>query len=182
MKYIFSIILIFQLFLTYGQNNTWKIVSNESVISYKAKHLLHAWQGINKNVLGITVVDPESKSINRMAVMVYVRDFDSKNSSRDAHSLEVLEALQYPQVKFYSESMKIEGEYIKLLGTLEFHGEKAAIEVVGLAEWTAKKLKLSGTFEVRPTQFKIELPSFMMVPMEDELAFDFNLTFQKQEE
>lgn len=182
MKYIFSIILVFQLLSTYGQKNTWKIVSNESVISYSAQHLLHNWQGINKNVLGLAVVDPASKSINRMAVMVYVRDFDSKNSSRDAHALEVLEALQFPQVKFYSETMQLQGEYIKLLGTLEFHGQKAALEVVGLAQWTTKKLKLSGTFEVRPTQFKIELPSFMMVPMEDELAFNFDLTFQKQEE
>ena len=181
MKYIFSIVLVFQFFLTYGQAPTWKIVPNESVISYKAKHLLHAWQGVNNNVLGLAVVDPISKSVNRLAVMVYVRDFDSNNSSRDAHALEVLEALQFPQVKFYTESMERQGEYVKLLGTLEFHGEKVALEVVGLAQWTAKKLKLNGNFEIRPTQFKIELPSFMMVPMEDELVFDFDLTFQKQE-
>ena len=182
MKYIFSIVLVFQFFWTFGQTSTWKIVSNESVISYQAKHLLHAWQGINNNVLGLAVVDPASKDMNRMAVMVYVRDFDSKNSSRDAHALEVLEALQFPQVKFYTETMEIQGENVKLLGTLEFHGKKAALEVVALAQWTTKKLKLNGTFEIRPTQFKIDLPSFMMVPMEDELAFNFDLTFQQQEE
>ncbi len=29
-------------------------------------------------------------------------DFDSGNSNRDAHSLEVLEALKFPIIKFYS--------------------------------------------------------------------------------
>jgi hypothetical protein len=36
---------------------------------------------------------------------------------------------------------------------------------------------LSGTFDVKPTDFDIELPSFMMVKMEDLLQFKFDLEF-----
>ena len=115
-----------------------------------------------------------------MAILVYVKDFDSNNSSRDAHALEVLEALQFPQVRFFSEKISINNEQVNLEGTLDFHGEKAPLEIVGKVNWHDKKLELSGNFNIQPTKFKVELPTFMMIPIDDKLEFDFDLTFQHE--
>ena len=109
-----------------------------------------------------------------------MKDFDSDNSSRDAHALEVLEALQFPQVKFFSEKISVNNQQVNFKGTLDFHGEKRPLEIVGDIKWFDKKLKLSGSFVIQPTKFKVELPTFMMIPIDDKLEFDFDLTFEDQ--
>ena len=142
-------IIFFFNFLSVGlvaQFTSWKTANENSVISYSAAHILHPWEGINKNILGIAVVDSMNKTINKMAILVYVKDFDSNNSSRDAHALEVLEALQFPQVRFFSEKISVNNEQVNLEGTLDFHGEKAPLEIVGKVNWFDKKLKLCGNF------------------------------------
>ncbi len=176
-------IMFFLSFLSVGlvaQSTSWKTAKESSVISYSAAHILHPWKGINKNILGIAVVDSSNESIEKMAILVYVKDFDSNNSNRDAHALEVLEALQFPQVKFFSEKISINNEQVNLEGTLDFHGEKAPLEIVGKANWFENKLKLSGNFVIQPTKFKVELPTFMMIPINDKLEFDFELTFEDE--
>ena len=40
------------------------------------------------------------------------------------HSLEVLEALKFPMIKFYSEEIKVVDESLIMNGKLEFHGEE----------------------------------------------------------
>ena len=97
----FFILLSLVVSTSFGQNTQWKIDSEASSIRYKGDHLLHAWEGVNDKVYGLAVPSKE-EGIKKLAILVYVRDFDSKNSGRDAHSLEVLEALQFPEVKFLS--------------------------------------------------------------------------------
>ena len=125
MKYnlIFTLVIILSK-LSYGQNDQLRVRTNESYIKYEGDHLLHSWEGTNNNVNGLAVLDGKNKSIQKLAILLYVRDFDSQNSGRDAHSLEVLEALKYPEIKFYSESVKIENKHLIINGTFDFHGKK----------------------------------------------------------
>ena len=180
MRYTTIFILSFLSVGLEAQTASWKTANESSVISYSAAHILHPWKGINKNILGIAVVDSSNKSIEKMAILVYVKDFDSDNSSRDAHALEVLEALQFPQVKFFSEKISVNNQQVNFKGTLDFHGEKRPLEIVGDIKWFDKKLKLSGSFVIQPTKFKVKLPTFMMIPIDDKLEFDFDLTFEDQ--
>ncbi|MBT6160777.1 MAG: YceI family protein [Flavobacteriaceae bacterium] len=176
---LFSFVLLLSFKTAMAQEQQLKLNTAESVISYKAKHILHAWEGINKQVKGILVKDEKSTDINKIAILVLVKDFDSNNSGRDAHALEVLEALSFPEVRFYSETIENEEKTIQLTGTFEFHGVKKEKKIP--VAWTEKsdKLILKGNFELIPTDFGITLPSFMMVAMEDLLTFDFELTFNK---
>ena len=96
------------------------IDSEKSSLKYDAKHFLHAWSGVNNNIKGVVVYD---KNISKIAVAAEIVDFDSGNSNRDAHSLEVLEALKFPMIKFYSEEIKVVDESLIMNGKLEFHGE-----------------------------------------------------------
>ena len=82
--------LIFCLKFNFAQEIQLKIETEESSIKYKGDHLLHSWEGINNNVNGIAIMNSKSNKIEKIAILIYVRDFDSGNSGRDAHSLEVL--------------------------------------------------------------------------------------------
>ena len=90
MKYnlIFTFIIILST-LSFGQSDQLRVNRNESYIKYEGDHLLHSWEGTNDKVNGLAVLDANSKSLQKLAILLYVRDFDSQNSGRDAHALEV---------------------------------------------------------------------------------------------
>ena len=127
----------------------------KSNIKYKAKHVLHAWEGRNNDVSGVVVYD---EVISKIALAAKVIDFNSGNSGRDSHSLEVLEALQFPNIKFYSDDINSEGNAIIFNGEIEFHGEKRPITVLGSIDDSNKKIKIEGKFQIIPTEFLITLP------------------------
>ena len=70
MRYTIIFILSFLSIGLEAQTASWKTANENSVISYSAAHILHPWKGINKNILGIAVVDSSNKSIEKMAILV----------------------------------------------------------------------------------------------------------------
>ncbi len=169
------IVLLFLVNFSYSQT-TLMLDKEKSNIKYKAKHVLHAWEGRNNDVSGVVVYD---EVISKIALAAKVIDFNSGNSGRDSHSLEVLEALQFPNIKFYSDDINSEGNAIIFNGEIEFHGEKRPITVLGSIDDSNKKIKIEGKFQIIPTEFLITLPSFMLIEMEDYLDISFELYFDK---
>jgi len=169
------IVLLFLVNFSYSQT-TLMLDKEKSNIKYNAKHVLHAWEGTNNDVSGVVVYD---EVISKIALAAKVIDFNSGNSGRDSHSLEVLEALQFPNIKFYSEDINSEGNAIIFNGEIEFHGEKRPITVLGSIDDSNKKIKIEGKFQIIPTEFLITLPSFMLIEMEDYLDISFELYFDK---
>ena len=94
-----------------------------------------------------------------------------------AHSLEVLEALKFPTIKFYSEKIKTQGDVLILDGEVEFHGQKKSILVYSTLKDDENSIVINGKFRLIPSEFLIELPSFMLVKMEDFLNIQFELKF-----
>ena len=171
---------IFYLFLcmtsiSFSQTKQWKIDTEDSYILYKGEHVLHSREGINKNVNGVAIPNAAANAIEKIAILVYVRDFDSNNSGRDAHALEVLEALKYPEIRFYSEQITIKEDQLQLKGSFDFHGIK--IEKTLLADLKRKSStwEISGNFQLTPTDFKIKLPSFLSIKMKNILDIEYSM-------
>tara|TARA_B100001173_G_scaffold40367_1_gene31292 strand:- start:1171 stop:1689 length:519 start_codon:yes stop_codon:yes gene_type:complete len=172
MKY-FIILFVFNFSLA---QSTLMINAEKSNINYSAKHVLHAWEGKNNNIKGVIIFDG---SISTIAIAAKVVDFDSGNSGRDSHSLEVLEALKFPNIKFYSDRVNSKGNAIIFEGEIEFHGEKKPIKVLASIEESDENIKINGKFQIIPTEFSLTLPSFMLIEMEDYLNISFSLQFDK---
>ena len=170
--------LIFCLKFNFAQEIQLKIETEESSIKYKGDHLLHSWEGINNNVNGIAILNSKSNKIEKIAILIYVRDFDSGNSGRDAHSLEVLEALKYPEIRFYSESIKIVDDKINFKGTFNFHGIKIEKELVGNLNRKNDIWDISGNFKLVPSEFGVKLPSFLSVKMKNLLDIDYSIALK----
>ena len=171
---IFTFIIILSR-LSYGQSDQLRVNTNESYIKYEGDHLLHSWEGTNDKVNGLAVLDTNRKSLEKLAILLYVRDFDSQNSGRDAHALEVLEALKYPEIKFYSESIKIDNENLIINGIFDFHGKKIKKTFSASYKNQDSKWIIFGEFQLAPTDFNINLPSFLSIKMEDLLVINYNI-------
>ena len=168
-------ILLFVFNFSLAQS-TLMINAEKSNINYSAKHVLHAWEGVNDNIKGVIIYDG---SVSTIAIASKVVDFDSGNSGRDSHSLEVLEALKFPNIKFYSDKVNSEGNAIIFEGEIEFHGEKKPIKVLASVQESDENIKIDGKFQIIPTEFSVTLPSFMLIEMEDYLNISFSLQFDK---
>ena len=168
-------ILLFVFNFSLAQS-TLMINAEKSNINYSAKHVLHAWEGVNDNIKGVIIYDG---SVSTIAIAAKVVDFDSGNSGRDSHSLEVLEALKFPNIKFYSDKVNSEGNAIIFEGEIEFHGEKKPIKVLASVQESDENIKIDGKFQIIPTEFSVALPSFMLIEMEDYLNISFSLQFDK---
>ena len=172
-KYVF-LFLSFNLASQDTTSNNFIVDSNTSYISYQGKHILHDWVGINNNVKGILVI--EDAKASKIAISASVKDFDSGNSSRDSHALELIESLIYPKITFFSDELIQLDENINILGVINFHGIEKQIKVTGRINME-KPISLSGKFVLSPSEFKVKLPSFMLSKMEDNIEIRFQLNF-----
>lgn len=163
-----------------AQENTWIIDSSKSFITYSGKHTLHEWEGSNQKLYGRALLNNTSLVFNKLAILAYVRDFDSENSGRDAHSLEVLEALRFPEIKFYSESFEHLKDSLLIKGIFEFHGKKLNKQIMSSVIFGKNEILLNGTFNLIPSDFGISLPAFMLVKMEDLLEIRYSIFLTKE--
>ena len=150
-----------------------RVDAETSFITYEASHPVHDWSGTSNEVQGVMVL--ENDIPKRIAVVTPVSAFDSKNSNRDAHAVEVLEALLFPKVSFYSDEITLDGDVLTLNGALKFHG--LSLPLTAKANWIKQEdfWILEGVFDVQPSKFDINLPSFMLVKMRDNLSISFRL-------
>ncbi|OFX25725.1 MAG: hypothetical protein A2033_16870 [Bacteroidetes bacterium GWA2_31_9] len=92
--------------------------------------------------------------------------------------MEVLEVLKFPRVTFLSTSIKEIDSKLEITGNLTFHGVKKEISFEANRENTKEEIIITGTFPVKLTDYNIERPSLLMVPVEDEMKISFNILFQ----
>ena len=94
----------------------WVLDSKKSFIKYEASHFLHDWAGSNENVKGVLL---ENDGVfQKIALAMYLRDFDSKNSNRDNNALEILEVLKFPKIEFYSDQIEKNNDKVNFLSLI----------------------------------------------------------------
>ena len=174
-KTFFFLIFISISSLSAQNENKWMLDGEKSLIEYSAKHLLHAWSGVNNDVKGVFLENSKSK----IAISANIADFDSGISNRDSNAIRVLNALNFPNVKFFSDDILISSDSIELSGELDFHGKKVDKIVNAYVNKKNDTLTIEGKFSIILTDFDIKLPSLMLVKMDDLAKINFKLIFKK---
>lgn len=140
-------------------------------------HPLHSWSGVSKDVNSVILIDSNSGIISQVAVSVKIASFDSQNANRDSHAIEVTEALKFPMIKFNSSQIKQEGNKLTVSGTINFHGVNQPITFNAIKKNSGKNIEVSGGFEIKMTQFKLDPPTLMGISTDDEININFNVFF-----
>ncbi len=180
MKIRFIMLFLASLLLTssiYPRSNKYEAVKKESFITYKLTHPLHEIESTSRSAICLIEADPELKQITQVAVKVGVETFNSGNSNRDSHAMEVIEALKYPDAIFKSTSITPKGDSLEVQGELTFHGITRAIQISILPKWSNNKLVVSGNFDISLTAFHVERPSLLLIPVKDTLQFTLSQSF-----
>lgn len=174
--------LVAALFLSFSfiQSDKVKISADEkaSSIVYFMSHPLHDWDATAKSFKTIIVYDKKTKEINTVAAVAKVQSFDSGNSNRDSHAVEVLEALKYPNITFTSNDIKQNGESLTINGNLNFHGVTKPIVVAATRKDTGQNMTITGKMNIKMTDYGIEPPSLMSIATKDNIRIDFTMSFK----
>jgi polyisoprenoid-binding protein YceI len=178
--YLLNLLTGFLLFFSHTPSTTtFKNIRAEktSTLTYHMVHPLHSWTGTSNDVQGVLQYDDAAKKVSKVAILAKVSSFDSKNSNRDSHMLEVTEALKYPNVSFSSTSVSENGNHLVVKGLLTFHGVAKEISFNADQQQVKGQKVVDGSFTVQLDQFKIERPSLMMMPVENDMKIDFHMVF-----
>jgi polyisoprenoid-binding protein YceI len=146
-------------------------------MTYRLVHPLHHIESTSTAVIYAVEADPASKTISKVSGVVDVTTFDSGNSNRDSHAMEVIDALSYPEARFVGSSIVPHGDSLSVTGQLTFHGVTKQVTAQAVQHWTTTGLTVAGGFVISLTDFKIERPSLLLIPVEDALSFSFNAAF-----
>jgi len=141
---------------------------DESFIKYKLTHPLHEVEAISKKGICIVNADTAAKKI---------KQFDSGNSNRDSHAMEVINAIKYPGAKFLSSNIVYKGDTLIISGAMTFHGITKNIIFDAVQKWTNNKLEIDGSFKLSLTAYKVDRPTLLMMPVNDDLDFTIKEVF-----
>ena len=171
-------ILIASVLQTNGHAQPKQIRADKSLssVTYAMKHALHAWTGTSKEVACAAETNSEGR-ITRVAATVKVKSFDSQNSNRDAHMLEVTDALTYPNITFSSTAVTSESNGYLVKGNISFHGVTKPFETKVTEVQKNGRRMISGRFIFLLEDFGIERPSLMLVKTDNEVEVSFEFYF-----
>ena len=153
------------------------IDKKNSFVSYEMSHVLHSWVGTSKDLNGLVQHAADGR-IEKVALVSKVSAFDSENSNRDAHMMEVTEALKYPTISFYSTSVveSKPGE-LDVKGILQFHGVNKETTFKASTVSKAGTTIVIGNFIFLLEDYKIERPSFMLKKVDNEVKVKFEVQY-----
>ncbi len=163
-----------------AQQHAVTLLKDESWMKYTVSHPLHTVEATSKDVNYTLTLDSTLSRITSVAGTVDVTTFDSQNSNRDSHAMEVIDAITYPDASFASTSVTETGDSLVVSGKMTFHGVTKEIISSGTAKWSPGKVAVSERFNISMTSFGIDRPSLLLMPVEDTIHFSLQAVFQIQ--
>ena len=177
MKTIFALLIIVSVTVNgFAQTKQIRADRSLSSLTYAMKHALHAWTGTSREVACAAETDADGR-ITRVAATVKVKSFDSQNSNRDAHMLEVTDALTHPNITFSSTSVAPEAGGYLVRGNLSFHGVTKPFETKVVETKKNGRRIITGRFIFLLEDFGIERPTLMLVKTDNEVEVSFEFHF-----
>ena len=151
----------------------------QSTITYHVVHPLHHVDGISHAARGKGAC---KKDRCDFLIGVSVKSFDSGDSNRDLHMLQVTRGGEFPMVAvrtgFPEKSL---GPAISVDLEIQFAGRTASYKQVQFQRADRDdQTRITGTIPLKISDFKIVAPSLLAVPIKDEVPIEVDMTWRKK--
>ena len=155
-------------------------VLDQSTLSYHVSHPLHQVDGVSHAARGKGVCRGGQCDF---LIAVPVKSFDSGDSNRDLHMLQVTRGAQYPMVtvRTHLPESAAQGSTIHADLDIEFAGQSVHYKDVPfqVADQGNEK-KLSGTIPAKVSDFKIDPPTLLTMPIKNDIPVKIEMTWRQQ--
>ncbi len=174
-----SKILIFFLLCAlplFGQSSTqW--VLDQSTITYHMSHPMHEVNGVSHAARGKGIC--QAGQCNFL-IAAPVKSFDSGDSNRDLHMIEATRGAQYPMITVRAQFPEASNATGTMYADLEvsFAGQTSHYSHVPFQRQTqGNTVHIEGTVPATCSDFKIDRPSFLTVPIKNEIPVRVEMTW-----
>jgi hypothetical protein len=152
----------------------------QSTLTYHVSHPLHQVEGVSHAARRKAVCHA---GLCDFLIAVPVKSLDSGDSNRDLHMLQVTRGGEFPMVSVRTrlpESAPVSSTIHADL-EVQFAGQTAQYKQVPFQlSIQGDQAKLSGTIPATLTDFKIDPPSLLTVPIKNEIPIHVEMTWRKQ--
>lgn len=175
---ILSAILILALPVVARADSHW--VLEQSTLTYHVNHAMHQVTGISHQARGKGVCQNGQCEFLTAAP---VKSFDSGDSNRDLHMLEVTRGAQFPMISVRTTMPESATASTTVQADLEvqFAGQTADYKNVQFKETQqGDTVHITGTIPAKCSDFKITPPALLMIAIKNEIPVDVDMTWQRQ--
>lgn len=151
----------------------------QSSLTYHMSHPMHEVDGVSHAAKGKGICHAGQCDF---LIAVPVKSFDSGDSNRDLHMLEATRGAQFPMVivrtQFPEAATTSSTIYADL--DVQFAGQTAHYKHVPFQRVTqGNEVRITGTIPATCSDFKIQRPSFLTVPIKNEIPVHVDMTWRQ---
>lgn len=170
--------LLLSVSCAFAADHTW--VLKESTLAYHVSHPLHQTDGVSHAARGKGVCHEGQCDF---LIAVPVKSFDSGDTNRDLHMIQVTRGAEFPMVTVRTrlpESVSGSSS-IKADLEIQFAGQTARFPQVPFEVTTqGNDKKITGTIPATLGDFKIDPPSLLAMPVKNDIPIKVELTWSPQ--
>ncbi|MFI5094519.1 MAG: hypothetical protein ACHQIK_13850 [Candidatus Acidiferrales bacterium] len=152
----------------------------ESTLTYHVSHPLHQVDGVSHAARGKGVCHAGECDF---LIAVPVKSFESGDTNRDLHMLQVTRGGEFPMVTVRTTLPEAASSSATIHADLEvqFAGQTARYKQVAFEQVTqGSETKITGTIPTTLSDFKIDPPSLLTMPVKNEIPVRAEMTWRKQ--
>jgi len=173
-----ALILFFALPRLYAADHPW--VLKQSTLTYHVSHPLHQTDGVSHAARGKGVCHEGQCDF---LIAVPVKTFDSGDSNRDLHMIQVTRGAEFPMVTVRMKLAESDEALSSIKADLEiqFAGQTVHYSQVPFEIATQGSEKhITGTIPATLVDFKIDPPSLLTMPVKNEIPIRVDMTWSSQ--
>jgi hypothetical protein len=155
-------------------------VLEQSTLTYHVSHPLHQIDGVSHTARGKGVCHAGQCDL---LIAVPVKSFDSGDSNRDLHMLQVTRGAQFPLVSVRTRLPETASASATIRADLEiqFAGQTAQYKQVAFqVVMQGNQIRISGIIPATLSDFKIDPPSLLAIPTKNEMPVRVEMTWRPQ--
>ena len=177
-KKILPLFLLLALSNLFAADHQW--VLKESTLTYHVSHPLHQTEGVSHAARGKGICHEGQCDF---LIAVPVKTFDSGDSNRDLHMLQVTRGAEFPMVTVRTrlpESASFSAT-VKADLEVQFAGQTAQFKQVSFElVKQGNETRLTGTIPATLADFKIDPPSLLTLPVKNDIPIRVEMTWSPQ--
>jgi len=154
-------------------------VLDESTLAYHVSHPLHQFDGVSHAAKGKGICrDGECNFL----IAVPVKSFDSGDSNRDLHMLQVTRGAEFPLVTVRARlpESAVESATINLDLEIQFAGQTFEYKHVPFQQVVqGSETRITGTIPLKLSDFKIDPPSLLTISIKNDVPVRVDLSWKR---
>jgi hypothetical protein len=158
-----------------GADSQW--VLGQDTLTYHVSHPLHQSEGVSHAARGKGVCHDGQCDF---LIAVPVKSFDSGDSNRDLHMVQVTRGAQFPivTVRTRMPESASASAIIYLDLEIQFAGQTAQYKQIPFQRVVqGSETRITGTIPAKLSDFKIDPPSLLMVPVKNDIPVRVDMTW-----